>query len=804
MRLDFLTSTITWVVWAGLTANTQADQCQGQLQQAATEVQLAGGTITVTNPESITPQCIPLIFSDLFPSQACDLTQFPPASSASFAPAHLTRQASLLGISQLQGTAKLDDLAFPPALLAASVDISDIKSIAQIIEGRLSEFTDPDCTFTIPRVDNPLAQQLGDYDAVNSLRQLLASLPARKAVIWPQNVINPVGLLQREDTRNFINSLIYRHNINCILLLIADLERTVAQLLGSTQQTAAQDQGSQAVTGNHQAVNNTDTGASEQQETVIEQEAAPDIDNTDHEGNPGGEVVDAGSDGSGVEVADPEDSQSSGAETEEQKQLRLDKIEFAKYLVNTEEDLQVQTIIALKALKKQGQLPKPENFLGVNANTNLAQGSGYTARQGQAGGLSELGREKAINPIFSNIDSRSTENKGSEAGAGGDVDQNSAIRALTAALEGLNATFLQQKRVITGRVDAIQLVVDNLSRQAQNSQAQVPTQALQVQINALQNSLATYRVCCVNNKVTNGNDVASGATFYSYDNLSKLLTVLKSFLSNYRLYKSTVHNWVAGRGKRLASEPGDLAQGVQDSANNQSRVKGKKLFKQLSRSGNVFLDTLQNQLGLNEVFKALNLNSKTIKQFHPKQLAFKPVDYIKEAEQIYGVKLSKGAGGSTKSAQGDSFYSKVISSIQEKYPELQECCIVAFSALAITSLGTIVAFLACCIGVCCERSPGQCRPCCRVKNARDSCTSISPCCGVSDSNADRDAAFQPFTHAQPAPHIVTAPRQRASAQRDGTRSTAPLLHSTAPPPTGIKDWSSWKQLGAAPHADTQL
>ena len=218
----------------------------------------------------------------------------------------------------------------------------------------------------------------------------------------------------------------------------------------------------------------------------------------------------------------------------------------------------------------------------------------------------------------------------------------------------------------------------------------------------------------------------------------------------------------------------------------------------------MFADTLQNQLGLNQVFKALNLNSKTIKQFHPKQQVFQPEDYVKQAGEILGISVVKGSGAGNKTGQGESFYSKVISSIQQKYPDLQECCIVAFSALAITSLGTIVALLACCFAVCCERSQAQCKPCCRVKNARDTCGAISPCCGVNDSTAHPDAAFQPFLHAQQTPHIPGARQQRGSAQRDSAQVTSPLLQSAPPTQSQpVKDWATWRQMPKS-QSDTRV
>ena len=198
----------------------------------------------------------------------------------------------------------------------------------------------------------------------------------------------------------------------------------------------------------------------------------------------------------------------------------------------------------------------------------------------------------------------------------------------------------------------------------------------------------------------------------------------------------------------------------------------------LSRTGNIFRDTLQNGLALNQIFEALNVNSKTIKNFHPGQQTFQPNDYAKEAGRVFGSVL---VGDGLKSAENGTFYSKVIESIQQKYPNLQECCIIGWAALAITSLGTFIAIIACCVSLCCECGRGQCTPCCRMKSIGDTCGSICGCAGAGGEVSD--AAFQPVGQAQDYPHIPPHRRAGSSAQRDGTAAAVPLVTR------GVKDYS---------------
>ena len=775
---------ILLVVWAGLTANSYATVCETELERAQTPVQLSDSTISVVNPGLISANCRPLIFTDLFPIDTCDTSSFPPPGGATYAPDHLVRQAAIYGIKQLQTTASLSDLGLAPALLAASIDIDELKSVAHIIDGRLSEFVDPTCSATVSRSDDALKQQLLDYSAIGSLRQLLGSLTPRKAVVWPQNIVNPVAFLSRPDTRTLIDSLIYQHNLNCVLLLISDLEISVSQLLDSTQSFDTEAAPDQAVT---------EPGIDSDLQTPVPEE-------TESATEPQAEVTD----GSGLDSPADSGKQENVTESPEEEQLRLDRIEFADWLVGVEKDLEIRTIRALKGLKKAGHMPAKGTFR-IDANTNLSHRGSYTGHATRPGGLSDLEKEQANNPIYSDTNTRSTAGKSEASKAGEDADQNTAIKTLTEAHQELNATFLQHKNSISERVNELKIVVDNLSRQVQGEQPQVSTQSLQVQIRALQKSLASYTDCCGKVGTQQKNTLASDANFYSYENLSKVLSVLKHFMNNYRLYKATVGSWIPSRTKRLAhgGNSGNANAPAPKQVNG-AVINPKKLFKQLTRSGNVFKDTISNGLALNEIFKALNLNSKTIKSFHPNQPQFAPLDYTKLASDIFGSTKGKGDNLGVKIPQGDSFYSKVISSIQNKYPQLEECCIVGFAALSITSLGTIVAILVCCVSICCERSQANCTPCCRVRNKRDTCGWISPCCGGegSDSSAHPDAEFQPFTHARHSLHIPAASAHSGSAQRDSTSVTAPLLHP-GPPQLPVKDWSTWRQVPQT-QADTRV
>ena len=249
--------------------------------------------------------------------------------------------------------------------------------------------------------------------------------------------------------------------------------------------------------------------------------------------------------------------------------------------------------------------------------------------------------------------------------------------------------------------------------------------------------------------------------------------MLKGFINSYRLYRATVEDWAPPAGTRVTRTSGSESSPAKST---------KKLFKKLIRSGNIFKDTLQNGIALNQIFGALNSNSKVIKEFHPNKETFKPTDYTKEASRIFGTIVDTDSPGYTQN--NNTFYSKVIASIQKRYPQLQECCIIGWAALCCTSVGTAVALLVCCINFCCVCSKGACTPCCRVRGVKETCASFCGCVELTREPSGADP--QPFARAQGNPNIRHPGAPAFSAQRDSTQASRPLV----PPPRGVKDYSS--------------
>ena len=201
---------------------------------------------------------------------------------------------------------------------------------------------------------------------------------------------------------------------------------------------------------------------------------------------------------------------------------------------------------------------------------------------------------------------------------------------------------------------------------------------------------------------------------------------------------------------------------------------------------------MQNSVALNQVFKTLNSNAKVVKEFHPNKETYEPIDYAREADRIF---VSVVDADSLKYTQkNNTFYAKVIASIQEKYPNLTECCIIGWAALSCTTIGTCVALLICCINFCCVCSKSNCEPCCRPRSVKETCASLCGCVELTDERSGADP--QPFARSQGNPDIRHSRAPDLSAQRDGTQSSRPLLHSSNPPPRGVKDYSAsnWQQV----------
>ena len=778
MKLGDFRVSILLALTAGFITRSSADDCQDQLQAAATTIEVTRGPITITDTDKITPSCRSVVFSDVFPSQACNLNDFPAPSNANFAPTHLLRQASLFALQQIEGASNLNELALSPPEQAISADIDAIKAVTRTILGRISQFVDPTCSAAVAWTPDPLRQKLDDFIAVDSLRRTLASIPPRKGIFWPKAVLDPVALVSRQDTRHFIGTLLQNHNTNCLLLLISDLQVAVSGIIDSAQPSATKP----AVTTTRtiltqQSLSTTPIVSTTRQNVVITTTSTRAIVGTTSTLPPGNAATEVraeeDTEDSGV---DPEDA----GETEEQRQLRLDRQEFAEYLaVDKRENFQIQAIRALKQLQRLGKLPTVDAWK-LATQTNLAkQRDGVVDQQGKLNGLSRIARERVNNPIFHRFDARSTGNN-IQANLGLEDDQSHAIVVLADALQELNATVLKDKGLLTRRVSDLATAVDNLLKQNRDSQGSIPSQSLQVQINSLNSRLAEHTVDC--NKQSSVQSKAGNSTgaFYSFKNLNEVLSLLKGFIGSYKTYRATVKDWGIPAVTRVSRTSGSESSSP------------KKLFKKLLRTGNIFRDTLRNTVALNEIFKNLNSNSKVIKEFHPNNPTYQPSDYAKEADKIYGSVVDPGS--LTYSQKNNTFYAKVIASIQERYPNLTECCIIAWVALSCTSIGTCIALLVCCVNFCCVCSKTDCQPCCRPRSVKDTCAGL---CGCVEPTYERGGTDpQAFGYSRDNPDIRHSRAAGPSAPRDSAQSSHPLVHSSTSQPRGVRDYSTpnWQKV----------
>ena len=355
------------------------------------------------------------------------------------------------------------------------------------------------------------------------------------------------------------------------------------------------------------------------------------------------------------------------------------------------------------------------------------------------------------------------------------------------AIQQLNDSYLEYKTSLSKRVADLSLVVDNLLKQGRDSQGNVPSSTLQVQISSLNNLLTEHVSECNKQSTVQVQGPDRAGAFYTFKSLNEVLALLRNFISGYKLYRATAFDW---KSPSVARVP--RTSGVEDSTNKKSSKK--KWFKKLVRSGNIFKDTLQNSIALNQIFAGLNANAKVIKEFHPNKESYEPTDIAKETNRIYG----SAVGGSDlkDTEKSESFYDKVINSIRDKYPNLTECCIIAWFACACTSVGTCVAILICCVNFCCVCKRGDCSPCCQVRGVKDTCASLCGC--VEPALEQSGAASQPFgySRAQPNLNIRQSRDSQLSVQRDGIQPSQPLIQSTNPAPRGVKDYSAsnWQQV----------
>ena len=171
---------------------------------------------------------------------------------------------------------------------------------------------------------------------------------------------------------------------------------------------------------------------------------------------------------------------------------------------------------------------------------------------------------------------------------------------------------------------------------------------------------------------------------------------------------------------------------------------------------------------------------------------------MQRTKQLLGITANATLRGATNSTQ--SLYQKVITAVQRRYPDLSECCIVAYIAVTISSslsLCAILAFLItyCC---CCEARQGRC--CCRRKGLSELCPG-SLCCTGQPDEENRARAPAPKVYSDidnQRPGLPTSSRQRGSAPTSSSELTTFL------PSDPIGMWDTVRQHHSPNQAQTAL
>ena len=732
----FITSSVTFAASQG-----QGD-CARQLQASTTTVDLPGKSVDLENPFTLDENCRRQLFRTQFPSEACNLGVYPTVSSGEFAEARFTREASIVGLKRIVEAGSLTDLGLAPVWEANSVDLGILQSLATLLLGRVIDKVDGQCRAVLALPGDPLTEQVKDYSLIFRLREILRAAPARKYIVWPADVISPGAFLSRPDSRHYVDSLFQAHLAQTLALQIQDLQIASLDIVPPAAPPSQ--------------------SAATPSPTIPPQPVTIATTSTTSTTTPLPEV------GSGNEAPGPDSEQGGQAEDltdEERSQKAKDREEFAAYTKNVPID-QVDTAIAtLKELKRIGALYPPPAYA--------------PAPQGSF--------EFAIrhNPVFQKVDQREAQE---EPEKGGSADVADGIRVLGEEVTLLREDLKKHKDLLEQRVSELTRLVDTLSRENIASQREPAGANLQVTVRGLVGKVSQLSSCC---GLDSGRDQSSTPepskvppTFYSLDNIVKVSQLLSRFVDNYRWYRGTI----GVRSRRAIKEEIEHNGGEEQSdstGSGQTEGVGEEggPFPKLERTGNIFFDSTQQFLALNDLISAYNNYSPIFKKYHHQE-PFQASNYVQTAKDLYGsIPIGKVI---TEGNATLGYYKRIIAAVQRRYPSISECCATAYFATALTGLLTIFGLIAAFCYTYCERQ--DCKGCVRCKAGEGGCG----CCGGGSS--DRSHGGQEYRPAQNTPSFLPRTEPGISRQRDATAPTQqfeliqPLLEQAPAPP--VPDWST--------------
>ena len=758
-------------------ASADVPHCELALQKSEVNIQLPGGSITLNDPFSLSDNCKDQLFTQSFPSGSCDLSLYPEAGSNAYARPELTREASLVALDRIATANSIQDLGIPEVLHNSVVDITTYKSIAALIGGRLFDKVDRTCQAVraVPS-KQPLADKVLDYSLIYRIRELLRAAEPQKLIFWSDIIISAVAALPRPDTRNFVQSLFNNHNTFVISSWIRDLQLSLLK-----EDTAKPPP---TITPPPTTLSTTTLPP-----TQPKPSASPDV-------------------GSGHDPRSEEDQgqeeevHQTGPETEPASQEDLEKAEerrkYAHYLVGVSEDKIQDTIAKVKQLEA----------LGVEIQVGFDPGDHRN-----------VDPQFRHNSILNRLDQRDGGQGAGHSDENLEQTQTEAIQSLDRRLAVLQQQLSDHKLTTVQRLEQLTTSVNRLSKN-QATSLDASGAGLRSRMSGLSTQMTKLRTCCNDrlelNRPNPSNKLSSRHAFYSLENLSRIYGFLEKFISSYKIYKASVVPFLRGRRSPVDVEELDVQEDLQ-AGNSGKKEKnsakqgrrGAKLFKKLTRSGDIFYDQTLSMAAINQVLEALNNYDKVVERYHENSKRFVPTDYVKTANEIFGTtpEITKSV---TKA--GASLYDKILTTVRKKYPNLSSCCLVSYVAIAITGLLTLFAAIASCCLLCCERqSPKSC-----CKTREDFCNdSDCGCCGrLERPRADRMDVTRPQPDRRDYRPTMTAPPQppynqppldpQFSRQRDATMSSHldTELQQPLVPSNEIKDWSTLRQ--APRQASTNL
>ena len=744
MWKELLTVIVATYIVRELSAD-QLTECRQALGNSRVTVNTGRGAITAFDPYDTSTQCRKVLFTEVFPTDTCDLGIYPQLGDGTFASAEFTREAAIIGTQCIGEAASIADIGLSDAIAASSVNLQTIKAIASLISARSGDLVDSQCRALLPQTGNSLSDRVRDYSLIFRVRELLRAAPQREVIGWPDSIITPAVFLSRADTRHFLQSLFNNHNLKAILLQLQDLQTALSEQASNTYNPPATSTPSNPTEGPSQAQVSTPGAARPEEQPITEA--------------PGG----GGREGSGRAPEERDQPRIEEPKPAVQSQREKDIERYAASLVNVPPSRYDDLIAKLKQLEAAGALdPLP----------------GFADKP-----LTDLQKAFITNPSFKKHDNRHASQKNSPDISSTDTDQNSGLLVLGEAVQRFRdeqaVLDIQQDRRIKELTDLIQGLTSRLGAKQGNT----ASGTVRVQVEALKKQIQAASHCCgkTEDQIPRPWSKAN-AVFYSLGNLGKVYNLLEHFIRQYTIYQHSLPSRRQGR----------------DAKNNTRSKSHFGKFKKLIRSGNIFADVTQSTLAINELLAAYNKYSEVVGRFHPNQLNFEPSDYVQRTKQLLGLASNATLRGTSNTTQ--SLYQKVISAVQRRYPDLSECCIVAYIAVSISSslsLCAIITFLItyCC---CCEARQGRC--CCRRKELSELCPGSSCCVGQPDeeNRARTPASRVPFEIDNRRPAPTTSSRQRGSAP------LSPSELATFLPSDPVRMWDTVKQLHSPNQAQTAL